>query len=242
MDALDVMSQGDEESVAKTWYRLLNCGLRCNISAGTDSFLNVMYFLVPGANRLYVRTGSRLSYEKWIEGYKQGNSFATNGPLVFLTVNGREPGSVLKLPSAPKSLRVEAESSSHVPMDNLEIIRNGEVIASVPATGDRRVLKFTGDIPIHASSWVAARVNGPGHRFVPNDRRLFAHTNPVYCYLGDQGIRSRKDAEFFVDWIDKLIVEVGQKGTFLKPSHRNEVVQLFRKGQDFYKQAAAQAE
>jgi len=242
MDALDVMSQGDEEAVAKTWYRLLNCGLRCSISAGTDSFLNVMYFLVPGANRVYVRTGSTLSYEKWIEGYRQGNSFASNGPLVFMTVNGREPGFVLKLPSAPKSLSVEAEAFSHVPMDNLEIIRNGDVIASVRAAGDRRVIKFTGDIPIHTSSWLAARVNGPGHRFVPNDRRLFAHTNPVYCYLSDQDIRSKEDAEFFVAWIDRLIAEVGQKGSFLKPTHRDEVLQLFRKGQDFYKQVAAQTE
>jgi len=240
MDALDVMSQADEETVAETWYKLLNCGLRCSISAGTDSFLNVMYFLIPGANRVYVKTGPTLSYGKWIQGYKQGNSFATNGPLLFLSLNGREPGADIRLAKSG-TLRVEATASSLVPMDNLEIIMNGEVVASVPAAANRQSLKFSGDIAVDQSSWIAARVNGEAHRFVPNDRRLFAHTSPVYCYLGDRKIASKKDAEFFVLWIDKLIKDVEEKGKFSSPKQRAEVVQLFRRGQEVYKQVASDA-
>lgn len=239
MDALDVMSQVDEQAVANVWYKLLNCGFRCAISAGTDSFLNVMYHLVPGANRLYVQVGSQLTYEKWIEGYKQGKSFATNGPLLFFTVNGKLPGEEIRLPAQPGSVQIEAEAFSQVPMERLEIVVNGQVVASTPAITNNHMLKISARIALERSSWVAARVSGPGHRLVPNDLLLFAHSSPVYCYLGNEKISSKKDAEFFVDWIERLIVNLQNQGTFSDPAHKEEIIQLFRKGQQVYRSIAA---
>ncbi|MFN0171748.1 MAG: CehA/McbA family metallohydrolase [Bryobacteraceae bacterium] len=239
MDVLDVMSQGDEEAVLPYWHRLLNCGLRCPISAGTDTFLNVMYFLLPGGNRVYARVEAPLTYQKWIDSFRQGRSFATNGPLLFLTVNGREAGDELRFRSGPVEVKVDATATSQTPMERLDIIRNGTVVASVQASGDRQSLRFSGKVSLDGSGWVAARVDGPGHRLVTNDKRLFAHTSPVYCTIGDQRIAVKADAQFFVGWIDRLIADVETKGRFTDPAHRQDVIRVFRQGQDYYRRIAA---
>ena len=56
-DTIDVLCQRNEEVNTAHWYQLLNCGFRCGISAGTDSFLNVPYHLIAGAGRVYVQVG-----------------------------------------------------------------------------------------------------------------------------------------------------------------------------------------
>lgn len=58
-DTIDAMSQGDEEISTGYWYRLLNCGFRCPISAGTDSFLNIPHHLIPGLGDSTLRVGNR---------------------------------------------------------------------------------------------------------------------------------------------------------------------------------------
>lgn len=236
MDALDVMSQGDEMIAARAWYKLLNCGLRCAISAGTDSFANVMYHLIPGANRVYVHTGPRLTYAKWIEGYRLGNSFATNGPLLFLTVDGREPGSELRLPAGPASLRIQAEAFSQVPMSKLEILVNGNVVAS--GAGSEDALRIERSITVRGSSWIAARVTGPAYRLVPNDTGVFAHTSPIYCFTGEQRIASREDARAVVAWIDRLIDRVSNQSSIRTPERKQEVLEIFRRGRAYYERIA----
>ena len=57
VDAMDVMSNGDEIASMQLWYRLLNCGFRLAISAGTDSFTNVTDHYTAGGSRVYVHAG-----------------------------------------------------------------------------------------------------------------------------------------------------------------------------------------
>jgi TolB protein len=230
------MSQADEMAVARNWYKLLNCGLRCAISAGTDSFVNIIYHLVPGAERVYVRTGARLDYAKWIAAYRQGNSFATNGPMLTLTVNGNEPGDDFHLPAGPASLIVRAEASSQLPMDRLEILVNGKVVETVSGARDR--LSIARNIPIGGSSWVAARVTGPAHRLLTNDNALFAHTSPVYCYTGERRIESREDARDILLWIDRLMDRVSSQALIRSPEQRKEVLESFRQGRAYYARMA----
>ena len=47
---------------------------------------------IPGGHRVYVYTGGPLDYSEWVDNYKKGRSFATNGPIVRFTVNGELPG------------------------------------------------------------------------------------------------------------------------------------------------------
>jgi TolB protein len=40
--AMDVLSNNDEAATTEMWHRLLNCGFRVAMSAGTDAFTNVV--------------------------------------------------------------------------------------------------------------------------------------------------------------------------------------------------------
>ena len=229
VDAMDVMSNNPEEFAMRNWYRLLNCGFRLAISAGTDSFTNVADHYVPGGHRVYVHTGAGqpLSYEAWLAGYKAGRSFATNGPMLFLTVNGKEPGNEISLPPGRHRLRVKVEVRSPLPAaDRLELIVNGEPRPFAP------------EIEIDRGAWIAARIMGPWRRSILNDDAAFAHTSPVYVRVGGQLARSPGDARFWAEWIDKLIARTLSRGGLKDDAQRAEVLNLFRKAQAIYAEQA----
>jgi len=240
-DTIDTMSQNDEEISTGHWYRLLNCGFRCPVSAGTDSFLNIPCHLIPGAGRVYVHTGSALTYAGWIEGYRRGRSFATNGPLLRFTVNGREAGEEIRAEKGPLTLEIEGAAESIVPMDSVEIIVNGRPVRRIAAGADKFAIHVAEKLEIAASSWVALRVRGPGHRLVPNDREVYAHTSPVYLTIGGRPVASREDALFFVRQIDDLIDRMGQRGVFASAAQKDGIVRRFHAGQDVYRRIAAEA-
>lgn len=232
IDALDVMSNNPEEIGMENWYRILNTGFRLAISAGTDSFTNVADHYVPGGHRVYVHTGGGagrgLAYEEWIAGYKAGRSFATNGPMVFLTVNGKEPGEEIALPAGRHKLRVKVAVSSAVPYSRVELIVNGQARPVTP------------EIEVDRGAWIAARVTGPAHRMVLNDTGLFAHTSPVYVRVDGKLARSVDDARFWMDWIEKLVARTIQRGRFSTEERREEVVALFRKAHGVFAGLAAE--
>ena len=233
VDAMDILSNSDEIASMELWYRLLNCGFRCAVSAGTDTFVNLKKHFILGGSRVYVQSGADLDYASWIKAYKEGRSFATNGPLLRLEVEGKGPGAELQFPSSPVTLSVEARFRSLVPVDRLEIIVNGEVVRSLPAA-DQSELRLEAEVPLSRSSWIAARVLGPASRWVPNDAQAFAHTSPVYCQLGGRPIRSPDDARFFMSWIDDLSRKVDRHGVFSEAHQKKEVLKLFRRAQQVY--------
>ncbi len=239
VDAMDVVSNADEISSMELWYRLLNCGFRLAISAGTDSFTNVVDHYTPGGGRVYVHSGSPMRYQDWIGNYKRGRSFASNGPVIFLTVDGKEPGDDLHFPDgSPHKVRVKATVRTRVPLEKLEIVVNGRPVISNPAGQNETSIEK--EILVAKSSWIAARALGPWSRLVLNDVQAFAHTSPVYVSVGDKPIASAEDARFWIGWIDQLIAQVNDRGRFSTAERRKEVIELFRRAQERYRKIASQ--
>ena len=240
IDAVDVFSQHSEWPALDLWYRLLNCGLKCPISAGTDAYINSTTSPIPGGSRVYVRTNKQLTYESWLENLKQGRTFATNGPLIKFSVNGKQPGDDLLFKSTePALLDIKVEAKCLIaPMQKVEIVVNGRVVESILADKNEHDIRVETTISVDRSSWIAARVIGAPHRLVVTDEQVLAHTSPVYAYLGGQEISSLTDALYFVDWIDDLIRKVEQYGVFHQLDHKYETIRLFRKAQNIYAQKA----
>ncbi len=218
VDALDVMSNNPEEIGMANWYRLLNTGLRLGISAGTDSFTNVADHYVPGGHRVYAHTERRLEYGAWIAAYKAGRSFATNGPMLRLTVSGREPGEEIALAAGRHKLRVKVDVEyppGEAAGNKVELIVNGEARPVTP------------EIAVDRGAWIAARVTGPWRRSVLNDTSVFAHTSPVYVRVGGELARSPADAQFWMEWIDELSARTASRGRFSTAARKDEVLALF---------------
>ena len=236
VDAMDVLSNNPEEVAMELWYRLLNCGFRLGVSAGTDAFTNVADHYTPGGGRVWVRLDGPMDYWEWIRNYKRGRSFASNGPAIFFTLEGAEPGGELRFDRGPQTLRVSAEVRTQVPLDTVEVIVNGRPVISRRAKGTGTV-SIDETITVARSSWVAVRATGPWHRLILNDAGAFAHTSPVYVTIGGEPVRVAEDLRFYIGWVDQLIARVRERGRFATDARRREVIELFARARQVYQEA-----
>ena len=115
---------------------------------------------------------------------------------------------------AGDAVEIEASATSFLPMETLEVVMNGNVIAQAEASGDKLSLALSKEISLESGAWLAARVRGPFDRYVVNDTYLYAHTSPVYCQVDGKRAGLRDDGAFFVRWIDQLIEMVRQRGKY----------------------------
>lgn len=209
----------------EVYYRFLNCGFRIPVSAGSASGVKAAPL---GYNRVYVKLGEPFQYERWFRALKAGRSFATNGPMLLLTVDGKHPGEVLK---GRRRVRIRAAVSSLNPMDRLEVVLKGRVIRTVRGAS---ALKAEFDFDVREAGWIAARAfERPDHTV------RFAHTSPVYLEVdGEIGV-VREDAKFFIEWMDREIRFYEQLEGFREPAHREAMLELFRAARRVYAALAA---
>jgi hypothetical protein len=90
-----------------------------------------------------------------------------------------------------------------VPVDHLEIIGNGRVVASIPLKGDRTRADTTVDVPVSQSGWFVLRAYADGARLPVLDLYPFASTSPIYVQRGSSKTWSGEDAAYFLRWIDQ---------------------------------------
>jgi Tol biopolymer transport system component len=205
MDYFEVVGFSDHLSTATVWYRLLNCGFRVPAGAGTDAMANYASLRGPvGVNRVFVKTGERPTHDAWLAALKAGRTFVTNGPLLEFTLDGREPGGEIRLPAGGGTLRARAVLRSIVPVDRLEIVANGEVVATLETRAGGTTADASRPLRVTGSGWYTLRAwrERPHHPVL--DIYPFGTTSPIYVTVGGAPIRSRPDAEYFLRWIDRL--------------------------------------
>ncbi len=211
------------------YYQMLNCGIRLPASTGSDWF-------VSSANRVYSQTGGDFLYERWLHGIKAGNTFITNGPALFTSVCGKEPGETIQCSPGDK-LNVHVSWKSHYRVHRAEVVSNGEVVArrEFPAGSTGGHLSVA--VPVDSDGWVAARL-GSGSRDSFN-QPLWAHTSPVYVSAGGvRGVHTKTASARFAASIDRSLEWVRRKGKYYSDEQRREVAALFREGQEVYKRLA----
>jgi TolB protein len=195
----------DPMATAHVWYRALNCGFRLPAGAGTDAMANFASLRGPvGMNRVYVRTGGTLDQRRVLDSLKAGRTFATNGPLLELTIGGRGVGDQLRLGDGTHEVVARVSLRSNVPVDHLEIVGNGEVVREVPLAGDRTRADVEVRVPVTASGWFLLRARSDRAIYPVLDLYPYATTSPVYVTVGGRPARSADDAAYFVAWIDRL--------------------------------------
>jgi hypothetical protein len=205
VDYMEILGFSDHRSTAAIWYRLLNCGFRIPAGAGTDAMTNFASLRGPvGMNRVYVHSGGKLDHASYLRAIKAGRTFATNGPLLSLAVNGREPGDEIKLPLGSHTISVRATMHSIVPVEHLELVQNGKVVATLPLSADGKSASATVKVPVDRSGWITLRAWSEHATPPVLDIYPFATTSPVYLTIAGIPPRSPDDARFFIDWVDRL--------------------------------------
>lgn len=223
IDSLDVMGFGYDANLP-LWYRLLNCGFRLPASAGTDCFLNRLQSMPPGWGRCYVRLPGGLDYPAWIAGQREGRSFITNGPMLEFAVEELGPGDTLTLP-AKREVRVRARAVAQAPLERLELIHDGKVVAAGQPATDRLTYALETKLPIERSGWLAVRAGGPAIAGLIAVRQA-AHANPVYIEVAGTKQEAKADAEFFLAWIGRLEADAARRNRLY--TGRSQVEAQFR--------------
>ena len=197
----------DELASADFYSRLLNAGFRIAATGGTDNFSDVFLDPPPGSDRTFAHLSGSLTHQRWLDAIRQGRTFFSTGPLLFLTVEGREPGDEIALPaSAPPTLRVKADVTSIAPVETLDILVNGEIVQTVRATDPLKV-SFEGAVNVPAGGWVAARATGPKSKYLGDDY-AFAQTSAVYVVRGGKKYVKPEDVKFLMDTCDAIWTRV----------------------------------
>ena len=225
------------DSAIQAYYRLLNCGFRPGLAAATDFPCN---FHEPAGTQLtYVRTADgKLSYRGWIDGVRAGRTVVSRNAhreFVDLRVNGKAgPGDEIAL-TKPGRASVDARWSATAPLSGqIEIVRNGVVVASRNASGTSTAVHASIEFP--ESGWICARrIDAKGHQ---------VHTGAVYVIVRGAPVRaSSADADFFVQFLDNLIRHTSPGGDWNRffPRDLDAAQARYRRAREIYARIAAEA-
>ena len=141
---------------------------------------------------------------------KAGRTFASNGPLLGLEIDGKHPGDTVAR-SAPGKLHYRIALRSPVAVEHLELVQNGKVVKSFALTGDRRKLDAEGELRADAGGWLLLRAWNEGADPQVLDLYPYATTSPVYLELQGGAPAAPDDAAYFVAWLDRVIADAGSR-------------------------------
>ena len=92
---------------------------------------------------------------------REGSVLLTNGPLLEFEVNGESSGAQVSWDGDSHPLRGQASVVFHRPIESLEVVRNGQVIARQAGDGTSTELSLEFESEITSSAWIAGARGGP---------------------------------------------------------------------------------
>jgi TolB protein len=234
VDYMEIVGFSDHRSTAAVWYRLLNLGFRLPAGAGTDAMANYANLRGPvGMNRVFLDTGGDASPAAVKAALKTGRTFASNGPLLGLELDGKHPGDTVTR-TGPGKLRYRIALRSPVAVDHLEIVQNGKVVKAFALSGDRRRLDAAGELQIDTGGWLLLRAWNATSDPEVLDLYPYATTSPIYLDLPGGPPRDPQDASYFAAWLDRAIAEAGSRTDYRNEQERQATLDYLRRARDRY--------
>ncbi len=237
-DYIEVVGFSDHKATAAVWHRLLNLGFRLSAGAGTDAMANYASLRGPvGMNRVYLQTGGDTGAEALHEALRAGHSVASNGPLLALQVDGKNPGDTIELPAGRK-VSYRAAMRSLAPLDHVEVLYNGRVVAR-HGKKDATSADLGGTIPVTESGWILARAWNDEPDALIFDLYPYATTSPVYVSIGGRPAKSPADAGYFLRWIDRIIASADSRDDYNDAREKQDTMDYLRAGRAVFEKKSA---
>ena len=246
VDYYEVVGFADFRTSAANWYRLLNLGFHIAAAGGTDAMANYASLRGPvGLNRTYVIPADTEDgpspaerRDAWLAGLRAGRSLATNGPLLSFDVEDQGPGGEIALPAGGGTLHWKASMSSIARVDHVEIVRNGEVVATVPINRDGRSASGIGEITVDTSGWIVLRAWSEEDQPEILDLYPYATTSPVYVSVGRAPARSPEDAAYMLTWLDLIEAAARESEAYNDAAERERVLGHIAEAREVYEAMA----
>lgn len=202
------------------YFNLLNAGVRLPATAGSGSG---KVGNPAGYNRMYVHLEGAMEVGAWWDNVAAGRTILTNGPLIQPFANGQLPGHSFVSPRGqPLEIEIQMNLATRDKIEQIEIIRNGEVIQTVPVaewaqTGTLRPVMF------EESGWLLVRVVS-----ATNETYRVALSSPWFVEIGDRPYGSRAAAQFFLDWIAERQKKLGAAKTPAEQAALEQTIQFWQ--------------
>jgi hypothetical protein len=191
-DAIELLNGPSLEryrAVREDWFALLRQGERLTGTANSDSHLLLEVAAVP---RTYVRMlddlGRGFDQDRFVRALQRGWSFGSTGPMLLAEVGDTGQGGTFPGNEAP--LRIEVRAAPWVPVAELRVFTNGELVVTRALEGPVRL-----EIPMRfeRDCFVTVEVEGPPGGlyaellpgFTP-----FAFSNPIFVDADRDGVWS----------------------------------------------------
>ena len=232
----------------KVWHHALNNDLRVAPTGGEDSISNMHVSKPVGSLRTYAHFGEApFTVETWLKTLREGRTYFTGGPLLEFTVAGKMPGDAVRLPAGGGRVQIKARAWSITPLSQVVIYRNGAIVKQVPVDPthwsvrpNKPCAELEIDVDVEQSGWYSLYAEGP-YSDVLDVRFPQAATNAVRVYVGDEKIRDRSSAEYFVRWIEKLGAMADQWPWWRSQKERDHVFSQFNEARRVYENLALEA-
>jgi hypothetical protein len=235
VDYIEVVGFSDHKATAKIWYRLLNLGFRLPAGAGTDAMANYASLRGPvGMNRVYMNMGGEMTPAALRDALKAGRTFASNGPLLGLELDGKRPGDTVSR-AAPGKIAYRIALRSPVAVDHLELVQNGKVLKAFALNGDRRAFDVAGEVQIDAGGWLLLRAWNDGADPQLLDIYPYATTSPVYLDLPGRPASAKADAAYFAAWMERVLGEAESRTDYNSARERELTLGYLRQARDHYR-------
>ncbi|MBS1976708.1 MAG: CehA/McbA family metallohydrolase [Bacteroidetes bacterium] len=233
VDYYEVIGFADHIGSAYVWHHMLNCGLRIPAAAGTDAMANYASLRGPvGLNRVYVKANGDFNRDNFEKGLKAGQSFVTNGPLLSLTMDGKTAGDSIALEGKPRKLNYSVEVRSDVPVDRIELVYNGRVIALHNGEG-KKIFQMQGAIQAKESGWILLRAWNQKAQPDHYDLYPYATTNPVFLMGGAANTAQKNSAAYLLKWVERIESRLATL-SFRDDAERAKVMKDAAEAKDYY--------
>jgi hypothetical protein len=216
VDFLEILQYcaSSQPLMVEHYYHLLNMGFPVTAVAGSDFPWCGKDHSAPGKReqssrignvRFYTYTGPKFTYQTWKEGLSKGHTYVSSGPVLDFTVDKHMPGDIIEV-NKGKTLTIVAHAYGHStqqPLQALEVVGHGKVIARVTAKDDKQTsshLSIQLTLPAKEGIWLAARCYAAGNGV--------AHTTPVYISVEGKGFHDRATIDEWIALSEKYLQEL----------------------------------
>jgi TolB protein len=185
------------------WHHLLNNDIVLAPVGGEDSITGLHRGKQIGSVRTYAKVDGLLTIGSWLDALRKGRTFFSSGPILELRVNGSLPGGIIRLPAGGGTVTIEGSVLSIAALNKVYLHSNGRILKQIPLEPGAKRASFREQVKVSESAWFSLFAEGPRDRSLDGEYPQAA-TNVIRVYVGDQKLRNRESAEYFIRWIDKL--------------------------------------
>jgi hypothetical protein len=205
------------------YYDYLNLGFRITAAAGSD----VPWGSTMGEVRTFVYTGKDFSADNWFSGLKAGHSFVSNGPALFLQVDGKLPGSEIAKSNGSKAvIKAKAISNPGIGIiKRIAIYNNDGLVVEKLNMGKSDSVEINLNHILKKSQWIAA--------VVYSDNGAVAHTTPVYVTVDGHPTWDAKKGPAIIQKQLELIKKTEDEEKAKTPVDAG-ILDRLEKGRQFY--------